>query len=79
MKNKVIISMLALAAVISLSFAYLQKVKADNVLNEASRLRKELKQSEQQTTVARIEASKLRTIIEKQKKGLAQAMIAVKN
>jgi hypothetical protein len=78
MKNKVIMLMLAIIAIASLSLAYHQKSKADMLIVEMGRLKKEVKQSEQRESSARIEASKLRFIIENEKRRTEEAMRLVK-
>jgi hypothetical protein len=74
MKSKVIMLLLGIITIASLSLAYYQKSKADIVLIEMSKLRKELKQSEQRSSAARIEASKLRFIIENEKRRTEEAI-----
>jgi hypothetical protein len=69
---------LAIVAIASLSFAYYQKSKADILIVEMSKLKKEVKQSEQRESAARIEASKLRFIIENEKRRTEEAMKLVK-
>jgi hypothetical protein len=78
MKNKVIMLLLGIITISSLSLAYYQKSKADIVVTEMRKLRKELKQSEQRASSARIEASKLRFIIENEKRRTEEAMKLVK-
>jgi hypothetical protein len=74
MKNKLIMLLLGIITIASLSLAYYEKSKADIALIEMSKLRKELKQSEQRSSSARIEASKLRFIIENEKRRTEEAI-----
>jgi hypothetical protein len=78
MKTKVIMLLLGITTIASLSLAYYQKSKADIVMSEMRELRKELKQSEQRASSARIEASKLRFIIENEKRRTEEAMKLVR-
>jgi hypothetical protein len=78
MKTKVIMLVLGIITIASLSIAYYQKSKADILFIEMGQLRKEVKQAEQRESSARIEASKLRFIIENEKRRTEEAMKLVK-
>ncbi len=78
MKNKVTISMLVITTIMSLSVAYYEKLRADVGNSQTSKLHKELRQLEQNAMAARIEASKLRFIIDNEKKQSVRAMSIAK-
>ena len=78
MKNKIPTILLALVSIIAVFYAYDQK-KSHDVLRDANaRLRNEIKQLKDQSVAARLEASKLRYILENEKK-MAQAAANNKN
>lgn len=78
MKNKIPTILLALVSIIAVFYAYDQK-KSHDVLRDANaRLRNEIKQLKDQSVAARLEASKLRYILENEKK-MAQAAKAANN
>ncbi len=79
MKNKIPIILLALVSIIAVFYAYDQK-KSHDVLRDANaRLRNEIKQLKDQSVAARLEASKLRYILENEKKMAQAAMEAANN
>jgi hypothetical protein len=78
MKTKVILLVLSIITIASLSFAYYQKSQADLLISETNKLRKEVKLAEQRESAARIEASKLRFIIENEKRRTEEAMKLVR-
>lgn len=79
MKNKIPTILLALVSIIVVFYAYDQK-KSHDVLRDANaRLRNEIKQLKDQSVAARLEASKLRYILENEKKMAQAAMEAANN
>ena len=73
MKTKIAFVLLGILTVAALGLAYNERARSEYVRNDFVKLHKQLKETEEKFEAVRIEASKLRFIIENERKKLEQA------
>lgn len=74
MKSKIITVLLGLLTVVSIGYAYMQRQDAEFQRNKANEMHREVVRLRNESEAARAEASKLRSVLEMEKKRAEEAI-----
>ena len=67
MKSKIVVALLTILTVVSIVYAYTQRKEADFQRQQSNEMHREVVRLREESEAARMEASKLRTVAEKEK------------
>ena len=74
MKSKIITVLLGLLTVVAIGYAYMQRQDAEFQRNKANEMHREVVRLRNESEAARAEASKLRSVLELEKKRAEEAL-----
>ena len=67
MKSKIVVALLTILTVVSIVYAYIQRKEAEFQRQQSNEMHREVVRLREESEAARMEASKLRTVAEKEK------------